>query len=97
MHVITAPTMQYSQKPTELNVSKGELVKVTNSAMDKDWSLAVTTVGKSGSVKKKHLEQVQPGEYPQLSEPAKYAYLYTENKQLNITKKHAEKICYNLV
>lgn len=57
------------QKSSELNVAKGELVKVTNSSIDKDWSLAVTTTGKSGSVKKRHLERVQPGEHP-FSAPA---------------------------
>ena len=51
----------YCQNPTELTVTKGELVKVTNSAMDKKWCIAVTTNGQTGSVKKKHLEQVEAG------------------------------------
>ena len=42
-------------------MTKGELVKVTNTAMDKKWCIAVTTTGMSGSVKKKHLENVEPG------------------------------------
>ena len=44
-------------------MTKGELVKVTNSAMDKKWCIAVTTTGMSGSVKKKYLENVEAGMY----------------------------------
>jgi len=49
------------QSLQELSVTKGELVKVTNAAMDKKWCIVVNTEGRSGSVKKKYLERVEPG------------------------------------
>ena len=36
-------------------------MKVTNAAMDKKWCIVVNTEGRSGSVKKKYLERVEPG------------------------------------
>ena len=54
-------TVVLFQTPGDLTVKKGELVKVTNSALDRKLCVAVRTNGESGTIKKKNLEHVVPG------------------------------------
>ena len=50
------------QNPGDLSAKKGELVKVTNSVIEKKLCVAVKTNGDSGTIRKKNLQQVVPGE-----------------------------------
>ena len=49
------------QNSSELTAVKGELVKVTNTALDKKLCIAVTTTGQYGTMKKRNLERIEPG------------------------------------
>ncbi|CAI8037002.1 hypothetical protein GBAR_LOCUS20712, partial [Geodia barretti] len=49
-----------AKNPGDLSAKKGELVKVTNSVIEKKLCVAVKTNGDSGTIRKKNLQQVVP-------------------------------------
>lgn len=51
-----------SQNSGDLSAKKGELVKITNSVIEKKLCVAVKTNGDSGTIRKKNIQQVVPGE-----------------------------------
>ena len=55
-------TVLVTQNSSELTAKKGELVRVTNSGLEKKLCIAVKTNGASGTIRKKNLERIDPGE-----------------------------------